>query len=62
VSGKPSQYDDLGVFIREQKRFRELAAASRLPVLELDLSDGDVEGACHRVADWLESTGGLWCR
>jgi len=62
VSGKPSQYDDLGVFIRAQERFRELAAASRLPVLELDLSDGDVEGACNRVADWLESTGGLWCR
>jgi hypothetical protein len=62
VSGKPSQYDDLDVFIREQERFREVAAASRLPVLELDLSDGDVEAACNRVADWLESTGALWCR
>jgi len=62
VSGKPSQYDDLGVFIREQARFREVAAASRLPVLELDLSAGDIDGACNRVADWLESTGALWCR
>lgn len=62
VSGKPSQYDDLGVFIREQARFREVAARSRLPLLELDLSNGDVEAACNRVADWLESTGGLWCR
>jgi hypothetical protein len=62
VSGKPSQYEDLGVFIREQARFREVAAASRLPVLELDLSDGDIDGACNRVADWLASTGALWCR
>ena len=61
VSGKPSQYDDLGVFLREQDRFRELAAASQLPVLELDMSDGDTDAACNGVADWLASTGGLWC-
>ena len=59
VSGKPSQYDDLGVFVEEQERFRELAERSRLPVLELDVSDGDVAGACSRVADWLEADGGL---
>jgi hypothetical protein len=62
VSGKPSQYADLGAFILEQERFREVASSSRLPVLELDLTDGDIEGACERVADWLASTGGLWCR
>jgi hypothetical protein len=62
VSGKPSQYDDLSVFVREQQVLRELAAASRLPVLEIDLSEGDVEAACNRVADWMAETGGLWCR
>lgn len=62
VSGKPRQYDDLDAFIREQARFRELAADSRLPVMELDMSDGDVQGACGRIADWLASTDGLWCR
>jgi hypothetical protein len=61
VSGKPEQYDDLSRFVAEQGRLREIAAASRLPVLELDLSDGDIPFACDRVADWLESTGGLWC-
>jgi hypothetical protein len=61
VSGKPSQYDDLRPFVAEQDRLRELVAASRLPSLELDMSDGDLDAACERIADWLESTGGLWC-
>jgi hypothetical protein len=30
-----------------------------LPVLELDLTDGDLDRASSEVADWLESTGGL---
>ena len=60
VSGRPSQYDDLSVFGREQDLLRRLAAASRLPVLEIDLSEGDVSAACERVADWMASTGGLW--
>jgi hypothetical protein len=62
VSGKPSQYDDLGAFVREQELFARLASESILPRLELDVSDGDVAGACDRVADWMESTGGLWAR
>jgi hypothetical protein len=62
VSGKPSQYDDLPAFLREQELFRRLAAESILPRLELDVSDGDVPRACDRIADWLESTGGLYAR
>jgi hypothetical protein len=38
---------------------RRVAARSRLPVLEIDVSDDDVAGAANRVADWLEATGGL---
>jgi hypothetical protein len=60
VSGNPAQYDDLAVFLREQDVLRELAAASRLPVLELDMSDGDIEAACAAVSDWMTVTGGLW--
>jgi hypothetical protein len=59
TSGKPDQYDGLGVFVREQALLRELAAASSLPLLELDTSDDDVAGAADRVADWLAATGGL---
>ena len=62
VSGNPSQYDDLDAFRREQELLRRLASESALPVLELDLSDGDVDAGCDRVADWMASTGGLWPR
>lgn len=60
VSGKPSQYDDLGAFVREQELFRRCVSESSLPALELDVSDGDVGRAADRVADWLEATGGLY--
>jgi hypothetical protein len=60
VSGNPSQYDDLGVFVREQELMRELVAASAIPSLELDVSDGDIPGAAERIADWMEATGGLY--
>ena len=59
VSGNPRQYDDLAPFIREQELFRELARRSSLPLFELDITDLDVAGACERIADWMESTGGL---
>ena len=59
VSGKPSQYDDLGVFIREQDALREVLRLSILPVHEVDVSDGDVGRACDSIADWMENTGGL---
>lgn len=59
VSGKPEQYDDLGVFAREQALLRELARTSMLPVLDLDVSDDDVPAAAGRIADWLEATGAL---
>ena len=62
VSGKPSQYDDLDLFRREQDLLRRLASESALPVLELDTSDGDVPAACERIADWMAGTGGLWPR
>jgi hypothetical protein len=60
VSGRPDQYDDISIFVREQELLRSLVARSRLPVLELDTTDGDLDRASTAVADWLESTGGLW--
>ena len=60
VSGNPSQYDDLSVFIAEQQLFEQLAGESRLPVLRLDVSDGDTARMCAEIADWLEATGGLY--
>jgi hypothetical protein len=60
ISGKPSQYDNLEVFISEQERMKELVDRSVLPGLALDVSDNDVAGAVNRIADWLDSTGGLY--
>lgn len=62
VSGNPGQYDDLDGFVAEQELFRRLAGESRLPRLELDVSDNDVAGAADRIAAWLASTGGLYAR
>ena len=60
VSGKPSQYDDLSFFIEEQELMRRLVGESILPALTLDISDNDIHSAVENIADWLESTGGLW--
>ena len=59
ISGKPSQYDDLEVFIGEQEQFRAVAESCGLEWLEIDVSDDDVGAAAERIADWLETTGGL---
>ena len=59
VSGKPSQYDDLGVFIHEQEVMSGFVARSILETLRVDISDDNVMGAVERIADWLEQTGGL---
>ena len=59
VSGNPRQYDDLAPFVAEQEEMRREVARSMLPSLEVDVSDDDVAGATERIADWLESTGGL---
>ena len=60
VSGNPRQYDDLELFVKEQALMRELVSESRLPRLELDISDNDTAGAVERIADWMERSGGLY--
>jgi thymidylate kinase len=59
VSGNPKQYDDLAPFVREQELFRKLLRESALPHIEIDMTAG-VGTAADRIADWLESTGGLF--
>jgi hypothetical protein len=60
VSGKPSQYDDLQVFIHEQEVMERFINSSSLERLKVDISDDDVTGAVESIADWLEKTGGLY--
>ncbi len=60
VSGNPKQYDDLSLFVEEQKIFRRLAAQSILPRVEIDVSDNSVPRAVEAIADWMEASGGLY--
>jgi hypothetical protein len=60
VSGKPDQYNDLEIFVREQELIERLMGESILPKMELDISDNDIPRAVETIADWMESTGGLW--
>ena len=60
VSGKPSQYDDLQVFIHEQEVMERFIEASVLETLRVDISDDDVESTVEIIADWMEKTGGLY--
>ena len=60
VSGKPSQYDDLQVFIHEQEVMERFIEASVLETLRVDISDDDVERTVENIADWMEKTGGLY--
>jgi hypothetical protein len=60
ISGNPTQYDDLSAFVTEQQLFETLADQSRLPVLRVDVSDGDTVRISEEIADWLEASGGLY--
>jgi hypothetical protein len=60
VSGNPSQYDDLLMFVEEQEKIRELVSDSTLPTLTVDISNGSVPNAVEKIADWLEESGGLY--
>ena len=60
VSGNPSQYNDLQIFVSEQELMQSLIEESALPTLTVDISDNDVPKAVEKIADWLEQTGGLY--
>ncbi len=60
ISGRPPQYDDLSVFVTEQELMRNLVRSSKLPSLEIDISDSNVTRATEMIADWMAETGALW--
>jgi hypothetical protein len=59
ISSNPSQYEDLGIFLREQLVLQELIDRSLLPKFVVDVTASTLEQNATRVADWLEATGGL---
>jgi thymidylate kinase len=60
ISGNPAQYDDLHIFINEQRILQELINESILPVLTVDISDNKIDRVVLQIADWLEQNGGLY--
>ena len=62
VSGNPKQYDNLTIFLEEQEIIRELTEKSILPKLFLDVSGKTIQTMAESVADWMETTGGLYSR
>jgi hypothetical protein len=46
--------------IRQQELMKLLVSESILPKLELDISDNNIPRVVEKIADWMESTGGLW--
>jgi hypothetical protein len=59
ISSNPSQYDDLTIFIRDQRTIQELIEASIIPKLVVDVTERSVEDQADYIANWLEATGGL---
>lgn len=60
LSGNPTQYDDINIFVEEQELFRRLVGESILPTSTVDISNNDIDRAVFKIAAWLEETGGLW--
>jgi regulator of PEP synthase PpsR (kinase-PPPase family) len=59
VSGNPSQYGNLQRFVEEQTLFRKIIRHSKLPWIEIDVSDNNVLRAVDSIAEWMNSVGGL---
>ena len=62
VSGNPSQYGTLQRFVDEQALFRTMVRNSKLPWIEVDVSDNNVLKAVDAIAEWMSSVGGLWAK
>jgi hypothetical protein len=57
VSGNPAQYDDIGVFIREQKEFERVAGRSLLPLMRLDVTGKPIDALVAEIEDYMHDTG-----
>lgn len=62
ISGNPSQYDQLQLFVEEQNELRKIYRESILPKMELDVSDNNVNSAVKKIAGWLSKTGGFYAK
>lgn len=59
-SENPNRYDNLQKFVEEQNLMRELVRQSRLPAMELDVSDQNIDRCTAAILDWVEGKGGFF--
>lgn len=59
VSGHPSRYGNLRRFAEEQQLFRSVVGQTKLPWMEVDVSDNSVSRAADKIAGWIPLTGGI---
>jgi hypothetical protein len=62
ISGNPKQYDNLDIFIKEQEILNQLLDKSIIPVLHLDVTHYSIDQLADNVAEYLEKSGGLFCK
>lgn len=60
ISGNPSQYNDLQLFIDEQALFERLVGESSLPSRKVDVSYNDLDGTVDEIAAWMADHGYLF--
>jgi len=60
VSGNPSQYDDLGVFVEEQRAFEVAVGESLLPTLALDITYKTVDDVVADISAYLHDSGRIY--
>ncbi len=53
VTGNAGQYEDLDIFVEEQKEYHKLISGSLLPSFEIDVTGDDIEYACGSIVEWL---------
>ena len=59
TSSAPSaRLADFESVVREQQLLRQIAAASTLPTVELEVSENDAQQTADRIADWITAVGG----
>ena len=54
VSGNPSQYENLDIFIQEQELFRKEVKHSILPYKEINISYKNIRDICEEIAEFLK--------
>ena len=60
--GQKEVKENLDIFIKEQEILNELLDKSLIPVLHLEVTHYSIDQLADNVAEYLEKSGGLFCK